>query len=37
MFKMSAFSFDAFMKSGKSYLIFTGYSGNILQARWIHL
>jgi len=33
VFKMSAFSFDG----RKSYLLFTRYSGYILQVRWIHL
>jgi len=37
MFKMSAFSFNECTKSGKSYVLFTRYSGYILQARWIHL
>jgi len=34
---MSAFSFDARTNSVKSYLLFTRYSGYILQARWIRL
>jgi len=34
---MSAFSFDTRIKTGESYLPFTGYSGCILCVRWIHL
>jgi len=37
MFKMSTFSFDAWTKTGKSYLFFTRYISYILQERWIHL
>jgi len=35
MFKMSALSFYARTKSGKSYLFFTRYSGYNLQVRWM--
>jgi len=37
MFKMSNFSFDARTKPGKSYPVFTRYSGYILQVIWLHL